>query len=387
MSSSLRADLLALLFVVVYALVLFGASRWARWRLLKRARLAAGTLAAAGARVGAVRPSPGLWKPAEVDFELDGKPASLHIRHWGRDYLLISVHIDSPPLPAILIRSERTVDRIGKSLGLSREVQLGDAAFDAAAYLVTGASEELVRRTLAAAEARTLVVTLLQHGYRVELSREGLRGSRLQSVFSAFDPTPVPAVMRTLESLLAALPRLDPATLVDPPVRQAYVPALACAAVAVVGFAALRIFAGEVHAPLDDRSSLGALGLGLCGWVLAVAGLWFALRGRAQAHFELVACAFALLIGVPALTALGLFAANSSLDRAPMVPRRAQIVRLARHDHEVYVTPWPGRVQQKVGVRWATFKRLHEGDTIEVDTHPGALGWPWVSDVRPATAP
>lgn len=366
-----------------YGLVLWVALRWARSRLLMRARLAAGSLTAVGARVLDVRPSPAYGRPAEVDFELDGRRARFDVRHYGRDWILCSVRVDCHPLPAVLVRAEGAADRMGKALGLAREVQLGDPAFDAAAFIVAAAPEEQVRGVLASPEVRRLVREVLALGYRVEMSRDGLRATRVQYALAPFDGAPVPAVMRALEGLVAALPRPDAATLTSPRVPSLVAPLLAALAFGMVAFGALLALVPLVPAPLDDSDSLRGLGLGLIPWAVVLGLAVRAMRGRTQSLAEVFLVALALLIGVPSLSALGLYAVNARLDDSAATTHRGRVMFRQRRDSEVYVTAWePGRERQKVGVPRAIWRGLAVGDEIEVDVHPGVLGWPWVSGVR-----
>src|SRR5262245_25440159 len=115
--------------------------RWIHGRLFKRAQAGAEALEQAGAKILSVQRSKGFMKPAEVELEFDGKPARYQVRSYSRDYILQTVRLPARPLPAILVRAERGFDRLGKSLGLNREVQLGDQAFDDAAYLASSAPD------------------------------------------------------------------------------------------------------------------------------------------------------------------------------------------------------------------------------------------------------
>jgi hypothetical protein len=350
---------------------------------LNRARLAAGSLTAVGARVLEVRPSPGWRRPAEVDFELDGRRGRFDVRYYGRDWVLCSVRVESPPLPAMLIRSEGAADRVGKSLGLLREVQVGDADFDAAAFVTAAATDEQVRAALRPPEVRRLVREVLRLGYRVDMSRDGLRGTKLEYSLNAFDGSPVPAVMRALEGLVAALPRVDPATLVQPRVSLVSVPAIVAMLGAAAAFTAMLALVAVLPAPLNDSDSVRALGLGLLAWLPVTAAVVALMRRSVQSMVEVFVVALALLIGVPSLTAIGLFAANARLDQSAATTHRAQVLSKQRRDSELYVTPWEPRVaRQKVGVPRAIWRDVQVGDTVEVDTHPGALGWTWTSDVR-----
>ncbi|MDB4928378.1 MAG: hypothetical protein JWM10_862 [Myxococcaceae bacterium] len=383
MPRELRALIGVVGFLSFYGLIMWAALRWARSRLLNRARLAAGSLTAVGARVLEVRPSPGWQRPAEVDFELDGRRARFDVRYYGRDWVLCSVRVESPPLPALLIRAEGAADRVGKSLGLMREVQLGDADFDAAAFITAAATDEQVRAVLQPPEVRRLVREVLRLGYRVDMSRDGLRATRLDYALHAFDGSPVPGVMRALEGLVAALPRVDPGTLVQPRVSMVSLPAVVALLGSAAAFVALLVLVPVLPAPLDDADSVRALSLGLVAWLPATVAFVALLRRRVRSMVEVFVVALALFVGVPSLTASCLFAANSRLDHSAATTRRAQVLSRQRRDSELYVTPWgPGPARQKVGVARAIWRETQVGDTIEVDTHPGALGWTWTSDVR-----
>jgi hypothetical protein len=140
-----------------------------------------------------------------------------------------------------------------------------------------------------------------------------------------------------------------------------------------------------LHAPIDDLDTLRAMGLGLVAWLPVTALIMVLLRDRMRNMVEVFLIVLALLVGVPSVVTAGLFAANSGLDHSEATTRRAQVLSRQRRDSELYVTPWePGRARQKVGVPRALWRDAQVGDSIEVDTHPGALGWPWTSDVRRA---
>src|SRR4051794_30094063 len=113
---------IGLTFLGGYLALIFFIVRWMRRRLLMRAEKAAEALKAGGAKIFSVTPSTRFGMPAIVDYELDGKRGAFHVRRYGRDWVLLSVHVHCHPLPAILIRAESATDRIGKSLGLNREV-------------------------------------------------------------------------------------------------------------------------------------------------------------------------------------------------------------------------------------------------------------------------
>lgn len=377
--------LVGLCFVGAYVALVVAIVRWARRRLFRRAELAAEVLRAKGAKVFSVTPSPRWGAPAAVDFELDGKRGGFQVRRYGRDFVLLSVHVESQALPAIVIRAERAADRLGKALGLNREVQIGDADFDAAAYVSSNAPDDVVRDVLRAPEARRLAREVLGLGYQVDMSIDGLRATRVQYGLDRFDAEPVPAVMRALESLAPLLPRLDPSTITPPHIPRYSKPAMAAAIFSLITVPVFFAAVPAMRPPFEDANSLKALGVGLLVWAVVVAALARLLRARPAGLAEFGLSALALFFGVPCATAALLFLANSGLDSSEPTVRTAQILSTysGRDSRELRVSSWdPARPWLKVGVDRATFKALHKGDMVEIEMHPGALGWPWVSSMR-----
>lgn len=354
---------------------------WMKSRLLGRARAAVPELEKAGARVLGVHPSSGFRRPAEVEFEHNGRKARYQVTQYGRDFILQSIRLDSAPLPGILVRAEGGVDRLGKWLGLNREVQVGDAAFDAAAYIDSAASDAVVRRALESAEVRAKITELLGLGYRLDMSSNGLGASRIRGYYASFDSPELPALLGLLEAIQAALPRFEASEAMPAPKQTPWllIGAGAGIALAVASFQLIRL----AHPPMDDVDSMKGLALGLPVWALAMAGVWAARRGKPNSVRELFVASILLFFALPPLTGGAVFAFNAGTDSGPVTTHTVQIASLSGRDHEVYFPSWrPGRVRDKVGTTWEVFRTLHKGDTISIDTRPGALGWTWVPDVR-----
>jgi hypothetical protein len=355
--------------------------KWMRSRLLGRAKAAIPELEKAGAKVLGIHPSGGFRRPAEIEFEHDGLKARYQVTQYGRDFILQSIRLDSAPLPGILIRAESGVDRLGKWMGLNREVQIGDAAFDAAAYIDSAASDAVVRRALESTDVRARILELLGHGYRLDMSSNGLGASRIRSYYAPFEAPELPALLGVLESIQAALPRFESSDAMPAPKQTPWMLIAAGAGIglAVVSFQLLRF----AHPPMDDLDSMKALGLGLPVWAIALAGVWAARRGKPNSIRELFLASILLFFALPPLVGGTLFAVNAGMDSGPVTTHTVQIASLARRDHEVYFPGWrPDRARDKVGTSWEVFRTLQKGDTIAIDTRPGALGWTWVPEVR-----
>jgi hypothetical protein len=368
-----------------YALLLWGIFRWLRHRLFVRAQQAAEALTSRGAKIIAVRPSPAWGQPAEVEFELDGKHGRFHVRRYGRDWIMLSVHIDSPPQPAIWIRKKGMAGLFAKAIGLTREVLTGDPDFDDKAQIASNATDEQVHSALGSAEVRRGALDLLALDYTTDLSPDGLRATHMELALGSIDMTRIPDVMRALEGMAPKLARFEASTLKPMNVSPVSIPVLAGVGLLMVVISG---FAGTLRLwppPVDDVNSLKAMGAGLIPWLFIVFGLKRALHGRPMALLELIVCSILGFFASGAITAATLFAVNARLDSSPLHTYTAEVVSVGRRDSEVRVVPWdPTHTWQKVPANAALRKTLSPGDRVEVDVHPGVLGWPWVSEVRKA---
>ena len=81
--------------------------------------------------------------------------------------------------PAVVLRAENSLDRLGKRIGVNREIQTGDQDFDARVYVESDAPDQDLQRTLADDRVRRAVRALLDGGaVRVELDPTGLTATQ-----------------------------------------------------------------------------------------------------------------------------------------------------------------------------------------------------------------
>jgi hypothetical protein len=375
------------IFAAIYVLLAWGGFRWALSRVNRLARSVAQTLASAGARVLETRPAAHIWRSAEIDFDLSGKRARAEVRQWGRDSQLIAVHIEAPPMPAIWIRRERALDRMGKAIGLTHEVQLGDAAFDQAVFITTRAPERVVRDVLGSEAIRRVILEIVDRGYTVLLSRDGLRAATLTWYLRGFDPAGVTSILGRLEELRTVLPPTDPA-LASPfqtprsPTTTVLPLMLVCIALGVALGVGAR---GVVNPPIDNGNIAVALLAGLVPWVIAVYVAARLLRDRPLVILELIVVAIGMLAVVPFAAGYALFAINSQLDGAPATLQRTRVLdHYKRNSHTVWVESWTGDTARQKLVVPSSIPVVSVGDTLEFEAHPGVLGWAWVSGIRRA---
>jgi hypothetical protein len=382
-------------FLVVFAIyfaLIFALFRWSRNLLNRRAQEVADALAAAGAKIVAVRPSPGIWDPATVELTLDGRPATYRIRRFSRDWFLCTIGVPSAPLPYVIVRRERGTDRLGKRLGFNREVQIGDKAFDDAAFIDTVVDDDVVRRLFDRAEVREAVLAVLATGYGVDMSPEGVKAFHLQGKLTPIDGPSLPRAVAALEALAPLLPAMDaaqhgrPHWLRSP--RAFYGPMLIGLGSFFFVMMVMAILGGSgaIHPLADHRQVPHLFAGGFVLWVAAVAALYFFLRGGTRALWQLVGAAFFLLLGVPSLGAMLLAVANSALDGSPAVSHPSRVIALPknpRKSRQVGFEPWQqGLDQVSYTVPSSRLSTVKVGDPAEIVTHAGALGWEWIEDVK-----
>lgn len=374
-------SVLAVLYVGFIAFIF----RRARQRRQTQAQGAADALAAAGARVGAVHASPGLWKAAVVDLTFDGRPGTFEIRPYSRDYDLRSIVVPAKPLPHVLLRRERASDRMGKQLGFNREVQLGDPAFDDAAYIDTAESDEVVRALLERPDVRAAVLAVLATGYRVEMSPNGLRATLIQAKLSPIDAAAVPRALAALEALAPLLPSVDPSSIGRPHWSRTSATIGVPLSVLLIGFVLTGLAGPFIHPLVDRKDALYGIAVGLGLWIAVVAALFLRLRGGTSSFGLLVLGAGLLLVSVPLAGTTLTFAANTLLDGSPRVAHKTKVVMLPsnpRKSQRVVFEGWrPGVATVNADVPRARLGTLKTGDSAEIGTRAGAFGWEWVEDV------
>ena len=96
---------------------------------------------------------------------------------------ILTVRMDAISPTTLAFNVESWWDRVGKSIGIAREYQTGDAKFDAAVY-VRSPSEDYAAEYLDDAEKRVAVRALMRLGFP-EIK---LTGTHLEAVWTGFDP-------------------------------------------------------------------------------------------------------------------------------------------------------------------------------------------------------
>lgn len=319
-------------------------------------------------------------RPDRPDVEVEAEYA-------GPQCVAVSLSVDRPGtwgLPPITLRREGKLDRRGKALGLNREVQIGEARFDAAVYIVSAAPDVTIREVLAPAEARAAVTAMLQgapselvigHGKivaRVEgASLEDLPALRMVVDYLAFlqeavaVPKDIPVVaarpQRRLARRLAALGVVwlglfAAALLLDPPPMLAWEPLLL--ALGLGGLVCLVCLALIVALLRGGAESLR--------WIMVCAGLCVPVAPVAGMRVALIANAW-LDEGPATTTAVTAAACEPYVGGAAL-----ELEGLAADGGRTRLDVPEDRIRGELAAGQAT---------VVLVTRPGAFGWPWLVEV------
>ncbi|WAS98122.1 hypothetical protein [Nannocystis punicea] len=293
---------------------------------------------------------------------------------------------DAAETPRIVLRAEGALERGAKAVGLSRELQLGDPAFDAAVYVESEAPEALVARVLADPAARAAAAALVRGPAGEVQLGEGRVTARL-SAAQLEQPAAAHELVASLRALAAAM-----AVPKDMPTRGELVRRRAVGHIFGIAFAWLLTLGLAVllRPPqvLAWGPVFGALGLGGLLWLLVCAPLGLVLRGAPDSlrWFALAAGAFLLTTPFAGMK-LALWA-NAALDKGPEVAVRLPVTLVDRSETLVLIDVVgleSGRTSTRLAVPMdRVFGTLPKAPgSLILTTGEGALGWPWLVDVRP----
>lgn len=330
--------------------------------------------------------------PRRFTIRREGRPDVEVEPEWdGTTCVAARFSVDRPGtwgLPPITLRRERALDRRGKRLGINREVQLGDARFDAAVYIVSAAPDTVIREVLARAEARAAVTAVLQ-GAAGELV---IGGGRIAARVEGVHLEDGPALRMIVDYLVflrevVAVPRDIPVMVARPRRWDATLGAVAALWLGLLGLALL------LRPPpvLTWGPVLAALGAGLVLTLLCCGLLVALLRGGPDSLRRTLIAAACFVPVAPIAGARLMLALNATLDGGAAVDRVHAVAAFVPGTSRVTLDV-EGLVEGTPRTRVAVPRDRIEGEptgepgTMVFVTRPGAFGWPWIEAVAPALA-
>ena len=300
--------------------------------------------------------------------------------------VFVVARADSAETPRIVLRAEDALDRGGKALGINRELQLGDAAFDAAVYVESEAPDALVAQVLAAPAARAAAQALVRGPAGEVQLGEGRVTARLTADQLA-GPEAAQSVLASLRALAEAM-----AVPKDMPTRGELVRRRAVGHIFGIAFAWLVMLALAVVLRPPQVLAWGpvfaALGIGGLLWLVVCVPLALVLRGAPDSMRWLTLSAAAFLLTTPFAGMKLALSANAALDAGPEEALRLPVRVVDRSETRVVLDVEglvlghsPSRLHVPMDRVVGTLPK--EPATATLTIRPGALGWPWLVDVRP----
>ncbi|MFO0595612.1 MAG: hypothetical protein U0228_09915 [Myxococcaceae bacterium] len=375
-----------LAYVALLGLIVFFAVRWSRSILTKKSTVLGAGLEGLGAKKTGEVKRGGLYAGTDVHYEFGGRKVTVNVAYVSRSYVKASVRVDTGPLPYAVLFPEKAVDRFGKVIGLNREVQTGDQAFDDACYVDTSEDDAVVKRLLESPEVRDDLKKLVSLGYKVCTSERGLELFQIVYALTPLDAQHLAPALEVLPHLAGKLPSFEGATLKGPGAFRKYGLAWLVFGAMFAGVMITGAASGASGTTVEGVKLVSlVLGVGGLAWVAFNAAVAFAVRGTSNAMRMLLVSAVVTAFGVPSGAGAVAVLLNQSLDGSAPTMREVKVLKLRcrRDSSAVVVDNWVVTGQRlEVHVSKAVCDGAKEGDVLQVPEHPGAFGIVWAERVK-----
>jgi hypothetical protein len=316
----------------------------------------------------------------------------------------IRVGVVCGPDYSLSLKPEGTLDRWSKAIGLTKECQTGDSAFDAAIYVL---SDDLAfhRRLQLEAGLRANVQRLLQvcnavgalkaihvHKRRIWVVVDPVTKDKEEAEVAGRSIAPALNHLAAdfAEKPAAGRPERDPF-----PFRAACMLAISTGLAVNGGIGLVRTYPGDFPYMLSATAPLLlALVIGAAMILALIAfALWF-MGQSSRTHLVLIELLLIGSFGAIASAYVELRDFNMEFDAGPPVLRQATVTETyetytrrrrggkTRHCH-IRMLGWPSEtVATHREMSCDFYARVHVGTTLDIQLRAGALGWPWVADFR-----
>lgn len=281
--------------------------------------------------------------------------------------------------PEIRLTRETDEEVYAKERGVTREVQTGDARFDARVFIDSDAVDADVLAVLEPPAVRAAITLLLDRYKRIRLHAGGVAVTSSISLLACCEPDDLRQSLGALR-VLAGAPRPLTTTTTRPSTFSRVVSALALSGMPVG--VPLLIIAGINFSPLHTADLIllpavaGFMLGGLASWPL---GRIF--RGRSTSHRRLAIARFGMLLSVPIHAMTLAILVNGLLDRSPERTDVLSVVEVS-HDSDESDSHVTARSEgSDLGTVTLAIhdpeNRAKAGQQITVYSRKGALGARW----------
>jgi hypothetical protein len=298
---------------------------------------------------------------------------------------------------------EDALDRFAKAIGLTKECQTGDPAFDTAIYVCSddpvlhrmlqtdrGFRDDILKLVTDCPALFGKLKSIEVHRGRLWIEATPNHKDRDEAADASHRVVPL------LKNLAARLvrPQAEPSVSRDPfPFRAACILAVSTGLAINGGLDWVRIVRSSPFMLEPNLPALWALpvGLAVVALLMIVALAW--MGQSARTHLVLIELILVGTIGATLTAYAEIRDFNMDLDHAAPTIIPASVERLyttvthrkggtKTHCHlELRGWPTPTTLATRE-IDCGLYRRLELGQQIGVEQHPGALGWPWVSAFR-----
>lgn len=359
--------------------------KWSGQNLKKRTAALLEGLPAAK-QVGETK-KPTMYRGAETEYDVGGRRVIVSTYYQNRSFIRAALRVPGGPYPWVTVFPEGRVERLGKALGLNREVQSGDKEFDDLAYLDTIDTEQNVQRLVEPAAVRAAMSELLKLGFKVQTSDEGVEAFQLVAARDKLDASKATEAIAALGRLADALPTFAGVSLQPSRSGRRLGLGLTLVFAWILGFLALALTSDAVNRTIDGGwSVLIFLFGGGFAWLLYVVALVVGVRGKSYAMRTVLVGGFVGILGIPAGGGGFVHWLNQKLDASAGTERPRVVLQHKRlkRDCRLVVDSWhqSGEQLRLFFKHEGGDEELKAGSLVTVRTHPGAFGFEWIEPIR-----
>jgi hypothetical protein len=354
-----------------------------------RTEALASVLAGSGGRLVGSSPRGGPTMGTEEEYAVGDHRVFTSNYYVNRSYYRFNLRVPKGPLPWLVVFQEGMVERVGKALGLNREVQTGDPEFDGVAYIDTIESDDAVQRVLGDAGVRRDIQRLLALEYKVQLSSRGVEAFHLYAQGTPPDLSGVPEAIGILADVAKRLPNLSDVRFRGAvPVMGRGVLAGSFAWIAfgvVAGFLDAFLHSPAARTLNDGHKPLVLFSGAILVWSLYVGVATALLRGHSYSFRSALTVAGLALFGAPILGVVLAASLNQTLDSSQPEAHTVSVTgtTMVKGKCRVDVTPWIPGATLSLAIGCSQRTRYPAGSSITLQAHDGALGMPWVEPLAP----
>ncbi|MFT5682438.1 MAG: hypothetical protein ACI8RZ_003356 [Myxococcota bacterium] len=294
-----------------------------------------------------------------------------------------------PELPVMRLRLENDRDRLGKRIGLNRELQTGDTLFDDRIYIECDVRDRISGRMLSSPEVRGGVIGLLALGFsRIDFRDHGsaLVAAWVQGA-APFDARVAGEAIDRLAQITDNLPAFRRTPTNSPMTSSAWV---ALSAWMIATFIMIVfLFADRRWEPLGSGLNALTVRIGVLLLLVHCGAMWALVRGHSRAMRHLVIGIFAGFMLAPCGSRGGLIIFNGAGDtdittHERILDHKRKVTSDDSTSYYFYFPAVPGMEEDslKLSVSGRQYSAATQGDTFLLTVGAGKLETPWLLDME-----